>query len=336
VKLPLRTGVASLTQALKLKLGRRVPIRVTHIITTRCNLECAYCYAKQQESQPEMTTDQVLQMMTEFAALGTKVWKIGGGEPLLRKDIGAIILAARSHGFLVNLDTNGALVPAKLDLLTPVTVVQLSLDGPEQLHDELRGRGAYARTVAALQALTSAGKKPMLNAVLTKHNLDQLEFLHRFALEHDAFLNLQPVVAVDEASAALAAPRGDLLLALDMIARLKRHNPNIATSAATLVRFKELLSGQRQRFQEDSCIAGRAYVLVDPWGRLARCLARMDAPSSCGLELGFAEAFARVDVETPCDCCFANFYDMTRFYRLDPGCVFRAGLNIARGRHPYA
>ena len=66
---------------------------------------------------PELEPDDALKLLDDLAALGTRWLTLSGGEPLLRRDIGALIARALEKRLHVRLSTNGILVPKKLDEL---------------------------------------------------------------------------------------------------------------------------------------------------------------------------------------------------------------------------
>jgi MoaA/NifB/PqqE/SkfB family radical SAM enzyme len=66
-------------------------------ITFRCNLRCQYCAAFEVR-RDELGTDEVLAGLDTLRAIGARWVTSGGGEPLVRKDIGEIVRHARGAG----------------------------------------------------------------------------------------------------------------------------------------------------------------------------------------------------------------------------------------------
>ena len=137
-------------------LGRRFPLSVTFLVTTRCNYRCQYCDVFSCE-EPEMTTKEVFSMIDQLALMGTRRLGINGGEPLLREDIGDIIRYAKTKGFIVTMFTNGSLVAKTIDKIQSLDVLIISLDGPEALHDEQRFLGSYQNVIGAIDAARTKG-----------------------------------------------------------------------------------------------------------------------------------------------------------------------------------
>jgi len=76
------------------------------VVTRRCNLACGYCNEYDDFSPPVPTAD-LLARVDHLAALNTASITFTGGEPLLHPDLDRVIRAARDHGMIVTIITNG-------------------------------------------------------------------------------------------------------------------------------------------------------------------------------------------------------------------------------------
>jgi radical SAM protein with 4Fe4S-binding SPASM domain len=99
---------------------------------------------------------------------GATYFGIGGGEPLLRKDLPEIIGYAKNIGLNVSLITSGCFLNDKIfDTLVKHEVrVSVSVDGVEEINDAIRGNGAYAKAVSAIEKTSKAGLLDCLVATL--------------------------------------------------------------------------------------------------------------------------------------------------------------------------
>ncbi|MFT5434074.1 MAG: MoaA/NifB/PqqE/SkfB family radical SAM enzyme, partial [Myxococcota bacterium] len=97
-------------------LGNRVPLVVSMVVTNRCNYSCGYCDRWDGRGR-QLTTLEILAMLDDMAALGTRRIIFTGGEPLIRKDMFDIIRRAKTHGMKVHINSNGVLVPRFADQL---------------------------------------------------------------------------------------------------------------------------------------------------------------------------------------------------------------------------
>ena len=127
----------------------------------RCNLRCVGCLPESGDvPTDDLTGEQVLSWLRRGRAEGaTGLW-LGGGEPTLRRDLLALVNAARRLGYTeIKLQTNG-LVLAYPDVTrrlveAGLTTVSLALRSAEaEVHDALvRRPGAWAGLEQALAVL---------------------------------------------------------------------------------------------------------------------------------------------------------------------------------------
>lgn len=99
------------------------PIHLQLIPTNKCNLKCSFCSFSDADKTLELSFDQIDEIFSIGAHLGTKALTItGGGEPLMHPDINDIILRSSEYLIEPGLVTNGILInrldPYVADLLT--------------------------------------------------------------------------------------------------------------------------------------------------------------------------------------------------------------------------
>lgn len=161
----LRTAAAKLRTRLPLdylllRSGRAFPpVHLTLELTHRCNLACHMCdlygrreeiasiRSKREEHGGELGVGLVEKLCASFGAL-KPVLSFGGGEPLMNPRAVGMIRHAKSKRFVCTLTTNGTLLARHArDLVeSGLDSIVLSVDGPEEIHDSIRGvRGTFAR-----------------------------------------------------------------------------------------------------------------------------------------------------------------------------------------------
>jgi len=153
-------------------------------ITNRCTLKCKHCFVFR-EGNPnnpsknnEMPTDLMLKEIKKYKrkyGIYSMVWM--GGEPLLRKDV----LKSGVKMFPRNVITTNGTLP--LINLKPRIKWVISLDGPEDINDEIRGKGCFKRVISNLLNLPDNFTGDLqCQCVVTKKNEDSLEEFINFLI----------------------------------------------------------------------------------------------------------------------------------------------------------
>lgn len=152
-------------------------------LTEKCNLRCTHCY-QSGSADGELSPDEIRALLAELADL-LQAWReayglefaaglnVTGGEPLLHPDLEEILGEMTGGGFAVFLLTNGTLIDAdRAARLADLGVrgVQVSIEGPEEIHDTIRGRGSFAAACAGIAHLVAAGHTVTMNATLSALN----------------------------------------------------------------------------------------------------------------------------------------------------------------------
>jgi hopanoid biosynthesis associated radical SAM protein HpnH len=135
----------------------------------RCNLACAGCgkidYPEEILNQ-RLSLEDCLKAVDECDA---PVVSIAGGEPLLHKEIGAVVEGIIARRKFVYLCTNALLMSKRLAMFkpSPYFVWSVHLDGDEEMHDRsVCETGVYDRAVAAIRAAKDAGFRVNINCTL--------------------------------------------------------------------------------------------------------------------------------------------------------------------------
>ncbi len=159
-------------------------------VTHRCPLQCPYCSNPLALEAPatEMSAQDWGRVFREAAALGALQLHLSGGEPLARRDIIDIVREARAADLYINLITAAVnLTPQRADALVEAGVdhVQVSLQDAtaEGCGAITNMASAYDKKVAACRLVTERGLPLTLNAVVHRHNLDNVERMIELAVE---------------------------------------------------------------------------------------------------------------------------------------------------------
>ena len=172
-----RDGPTSLGAArLTIEPPPQYPAAVVNV-TNRCNLRCKHCYLYV-EGNPNDEKDPIpddaflaeVERLRDRHGLLAMVWQ--GGEPMIRWRL----LERCVRLFSKNTITTNGTIPLK-DFGPSVTYV-ISLDGPRDLNDSLRGDGVYAKVLATIAAVpVEFSSTIQVQCVVTRQNQRRLEEL---------------------------------------------------------------------------------------------------------------------------------------------------------------
>lgn len=158
---------------------RDLSLLVMHV-STRCDQTCAHCSIWRHGGKAGRELDPAARetIIREAHSLGARTILFTGGEPLLCDHIERLARVSRDLGLSVQIATNGlGLARAAAWLVDVADEIYVSLDGPEAVHDELRGPGMYARLVAGVGVIAAMPVRPRLVArsVVSRRNARALE-----------------------------------------------------------------------------------------------------------------------------------------------------------------
>ncbi|MGC3873655.1 pyrroloquinoline quinone biosynthesis protein PqqE [Halomonas sp. GXIMD04776] len=173
--------------------GQGAPLWLLAELTYRCPLQCAYCSNPLDfaASQDELSTEEWFDVMRQARALGAVQLGFSGGEPLVRQDLEVLVSEARRLGFYTNLITSGlGLNETRIEALREAGLdhIQISLQAAdEDVAAAVAGsRKAHARKLAMAKAVKAAGYPMVLNVVLHRHNIDQIDDIIALCADLDA------------------------------------------------------------------------------------------------------------------------------------------------------
>ncbi len=107
-----------------------------------------------------------------------------GGEPFLYQGLWEVIDHSREKGYGVAMMSNGSLITreaARKASRSGVSDIQISLEGPPDLHDSIRGKGSFAGVARGAELLVQSGNRASANVTLSRLNKDKIEETVRIA-----------------------------------------------------------------------------------------------------------------------------------------------------------
>ncbi len=301
----LETKAAFLKSIIQVKFfGRRIPLVISWHLVNRCNRRCKYCF-RWETASGEMTRGEVFKVIDELAGMGTRAIIFSGGEPLLRDDIGDIINYSRSKKIFTGLTSNGDLVERRIGEIKNLNMLKLSLDGPQEIHDFIRGEGSYEKVMEAIKAAREKGMSIKLNTTLTKYNIEYIDFLLEKAEKLNIQVKFQPVShvhAMGRDISALLPDENKYKETISRLIRFKKFNPYIINSVSALKYLYTLPHSKKIK-----CYAGRLICCIMPNGDVAPCSAARDCFSSNNcLAATFKDAFDKLPPVSSCKGCWCT------------------------------
>ena len=199
----------SLNRAIRNLSGAKSPVIAGHKLLYRCNLECKMCPGWRREDEELLGLPDEVRMMEALARAGVSFLGFEGGEPLLRRDVGAILEEAHAR-FHTSLVTNGWLLEHRLLEVAPhLDLLFVSLDGIGETHDRLRGiPRSFERAVGGMKA-SRAEVPTVISHTVTRENCDQAERIVELAERLDVGLTVQ--IAYDYRTADAMSPKPEQL-----------------------------------------------------------------------------------------------------------------------------
>jgi cyclic pyranopterin phosphate synthase len=218
--------------------GRRhTDLRIS--VTDRCNLRCTYCMPAEAIFRPReelLAYEEIARVAAVAAGLGVRTARLTGGEPLLRRDLAALVrlLVAVPGIDEVALTTNGLLLAEQADDLAAAGLGRLnvSLDSlREDVFERIARRRGLDRVLAGLAAARRAGFAEIrINAVSIRGlTEDEIVPLARFCRRegfHLRFIEFMPLDAEE------AWDRSRVLSGADVRAILEREIGPLVADAA--------------------------------------------------------------------------------------------------------
>lgn len=162
-------------------------------ITAKCNMNCIHCGSdcNCDVKGKELTTAECIQVLEDIRDIGgCNLIVFSGGEPLLRKDLGALTsmcsimdikTAVISNAFLVNENTIKRI--KALNLLA----YGISIDAADPyMHDYIRGiNHAFDHVEKAIKLLNENGITPTIVTTVHKLNYTQLPKIREFLIKNN-------------------------------------------------------------------------------------------------------------------------------------------------------
>jgi len=221
-------------------------------VTNRCNLTCEHCFVfrdgNPNSPEGEMSPERVLEELRRLRDRhGIRMMLWMGGEPMIRWRM----LAEGVKLFERNTITTNGTIPLK-DFGPGVTYV-ISLDGPRDVNDAVRGAGVFDRVLATIEAIPD-GFAPTVTVqcVVHRENQHRLEELVQALLptKVEGIVFSFYVPQANERSARAWDSVEEREEAVDIVLDLKRRYPGFIWNST---RSLELMRPATAKLVTDHC-----------------------------------------------------------------------------------
>jgi MoaA/NifB/PqqE/SkfB family radical SAM enzyme len=279
--------------------------------------------------------DELLPLFDTLKTMGNKQIQLVGGEPLMHRDIGKIIDYLKKRDIYTTMVTNGFFVPARINEIKQLDMVCVSIDGPEEINDSLRGNGAFKRAIKAIET-AKANRVPVRTyTLLTKINYRHLDYMMElsrnmnigmiFELSHVPLHDISELYLSDE----------ETRWTIQNIIKYKKEGYPIFGSLPTFeyaanwpFSYDKIHYDCEPDFDYIKCNMGKLYAHIDTDGRVYPCAAKLAQKMevlNCR-EAGFKQAWDFLDSK-PCYTCYhLSLNEYNQFFSLN----WKVWLNLIK------
>ena len=159
-----------------------------HSVVTNEYGDCQYCYFSAVKTKNgELTFEEACAVLKDVKKLKPNRIVFTGGEPLIRPDVIPLgkYLKSLDSGILLSLNTNGTMTHEQniSSLVELFDEIRISIDGYEEMNDELRGNKSFSRIMKGFHAVLKKGGDPVAFITATSTNLADLKSFMQFLLQ---------------------------------------------------------------------------------------------------------------------------------------------------------
>ncbi|MBL8027302.1 MAG: radical SAM protein [Fibrobacteres bacterium] len=227
------------------------PLLLHYYVTTACNCRCSFCNIPMQKGSTAKI-EEIKSNLAHAKRLGVRFVDFTGGEPLLFNDLPEALREAKKNKLITSVTTNGVLLKKRAsDIAGLIDLPRISLDGSENIHNDIRGVDCYGAAVEGLGEAVKNGIKFDIIFTLTEKNRDEIEHVYQVARKHNAILILDP---------AFSYFGNDNYIELDEILHKWRWRRGVYVNTA----FLSLRKSGGNRVDNPVCKTGKGVIVVSP------------------------------------------------------------------------
>ncbi len=284
------------------------PLMVVWNITGKCNLRCKHCYEDagvlSKGLPTELTRDEKIKLMEEIVKTNIPTFAFAGGEPLMDPVFWELAKIGKEAGLYMSINTNGTMITKKVaEKLKEIGFAYygVSLDGAyPYVHDEFRGvKGAFEKALTGIKNLIEVGEADKVcisftvareNAILKNQIPEMIKLRDQLGIRKVVLYNYIPCgragfendLTCEEREKLfdlfykdLQSGRETLLSTAPQFGRYCKQMYELGYGEYTVI--GHFASGNTKKLKNlveliGGCGAGRAYIAIQPDGRITPCV----------------------------------------------------------------
>ncbi len=315
-----------------------LPFNLTVSLTYNCNSRCKTCNIWKKKAN-DLSADEYEKIFIQYGK--NLFWvTLSGGEPFLRHDLHRIADAIYRHSrpAIINIPTNGLMgefVARQAESIARTCpkseiVLNLSLDGIENKHDEIRGiKGNFERAMTAYRHLRNIDLPNFtlgVHTVISRYNVKDVPELCDFVLDKlrpDSYISevAEERAELDTVGVSITPSAEDYAKAVAYISRrtsgYKSKGLSTFTQAFRANYYRFARNVLRTNSQIIPCYAGIASAQISPEGDVWGCCVRAEPLGNLREHnydfrkiwfSGKAKRFRKSVKTRECACPLANAY----------------------------
>jgi MoaA/NifB/PqqE/SkfB family radical SAM enzyme len=243
-------------------------------ILYECNFQCRICdfWQSPYTHAPKMTLDQIKSIEKKLNEIGPQIISIGGGEPLLHKDIIDMVNILSKNHFPVMI-CNGWYVTPEMaaDLFSAgIYEISISVDYSDPArHDSQRGKeGAFQKAIDALKILNDHRVHPHqrvhMISVVMDDNIEEIEPLIQMCKN----MGITYLVSLYSNNRGIKTARFPSDSVSDHLLALKKKYKEFVSLRGYLAEFSKAITDQGI----GPCYAGKNLLNIDCRGNVTLCI----------------------------------------------------------------
>ena len=160
-------------------------------ITDRCDSKCLICNIWKKKPKNDLSVEVIKRILSDKVVSKFSIFLIAGGEPMLHPNIREILPLFQGRDYLFL--SNGLLADRLVDLVREFGIkrLSLSLDGPPETYEKIRGVDGYSRVEKVVNELKDDDVEIYVNFVVNPWNTrEDLKHVIEFAKQHHIYLSM--------------------------------------------------------------------------------------------------------------------------------------------------